>query len=79
MDGARKPAMKTTYLKEIGSNLRRERSAKNISQQELAEKADLHITSVQRIEKGAFNTTILTMGRIIEALQCNPARIYPTS
>ena len=71
--------MKSTYLKEIGSNLRRERNAKNISQQELAEKSNLHITSVQRIEKGVLNAHTLTMGRIIQALQCPPARIYPTS
>jgi predicted transcriptional regulator len=71
--------MKSTYLEKVGSNLRRERSEKNITQQELAEKANLHITSVQRIENGKFDARTTTLGRMIQALQCNPGRIYPTN
>lgn len=71
--------MNATCLKILGANLRRERSAKNFTQQQLAEKADLHITSVQRIERGQFDLRTSTLFRIVQALQCPAERVFPSN
>jgi transcriptional regulator with XRE-family HTH domain len=57
-------------LKKFGANVRRERSAINMSQQKFAELADLNIRTVQRIEKGERNLLLPTILRIRRALKC---------
>jgi transcriptional regulator with XRE-family HTH domain len=58
------------WLKQLGGNVRRERVAKRMSQQALAETADLDIRSVQRIEAGEINVLFFTMTRIAKSLGC---------
>jgi predicted transcriptional regulator len=48
----------------VGDNIRRERLAKAISQQRLAEIADLNIRNVQRIEAGELDVLLTTVVRI---------------
>src|SRR5207247_2222181 len=45
-------------LKELGDNIRRERTAKSLTQQQLAEFADLNIRNVQRIEAGEIDVLL---------------------
>jgi transcriptional regulator with XRE-family HTH domain len=57
-------------LKKFGASVRRERIAKGITQEKLAELVDLNIRSVQKIEAGRINVLVTTAMRIQKALDC---------
>lgn len=54
----------------FGANLRRERVAAKITQEQLAELVDLNIRTVQRIEAGETNILVTTALRIQLAIGC---------
>jgi len=58
-------------LKAFGTNLRRERMAKKITQEKLAELADLNIRTIQKIEAGHVNILLTTVLRLRKALGCS--------
>lgn len=58
-------------LKRFGENLRRERTARKITQDKLAELALLNIRTVQKIEAGQTNILITTAKRIQKAIGCS--------
>lgn len=64
-------------LKEIGKNIRKQRRSKNYSQEELAERADLHRTFIGGIERGERNITILTLQKIALALESPLTELLP--
>ena len=47
-------------LSRFGANVRRERNARNLTQERLAELADLNIRTIQKIEAGELNLLITT-------------------
>lgn len=57
-------------LKRFGANVRRERIARGLTQEKLAELVDLNIRSVQKIEAGRINVLVTTAMRIQKALNC---------
>lgn len=57
-------------VSELGANIRRERVAKGITQENLAELADLNIRTVQKIEAGRINILVSTLIRVRAALKC---------
>jgi transcriptional regulator with XRE-family HTH domain len=57
-------------LKAFGRNLRRERMAKKITQEKLAELVDLNIRTIQKIEAGDLNLLLTTVKRLKKALCC---------
>jgi transcriptional regulator with XRE-family HTH domain len=57
-------------LKRFGGNLRRERTARKITQEKLAELAHLNVRTVQKIEAGQTNILITTAKRIQKAIDC---------
>jgi len=65
-------------LDRFGANLRRERTARNLTQEKLAELADLNIRTVQKIEAGELNVLITTAIRIQRALKCSWERLLRT-
>jgi transcriptional regulator with XRE-family HTH domain len=58
-------------LKSFGDNMRRERKARKITQEKLAELADLNVRTIQKIEAGQTNILITTAKRIRKALGCS--------
>lgn len=63
-------------LVRFGANVRRERTARDMTQEKLAELADLNIRTVQKIEAGKLNVLITTASRIQRALGCPWDRIF---
>ena len=61
----------TEELKAFGSRVRRERLARGLTQEELAEEADLAVRSLQKIEAGRINILITTARRLRRALGCS--------
>ena len=55
-------------LTAFGSNLRRERERRKLTQEKLAEKADLDPSYISGIERGVRNPSILSVVRIANAL-----------
>lgn len=52
----------------FGQNLRRARRLKDISQEELASRADLSRTYISEVERGVRNVSIDNMGSLAQAL-----------
>lgn len=61
----------------FGANVRRERMAKGITQERLAELVDLNVRTVQKIEAGVINILLTTIVRIFRALDCPWERLMP--
>jgi transcriptional regulator with XRE-family HTH domain len=66
---------KESGLARFGANLRRERVARGITQERLAELASLNTRTVQKIEAGQLNIVITTLKRLRQALKCPWARL----
>lgn len=58
-------------LKAFGGNLRRERMARQLTQEKLAELADLNVRTVRKIEAGETNILITTLDRLRRSLGCS--------
>lgn len=71
--------VRSRWLKQLGDNIRRERILKDLTQQELAEYADLNIRNIQRIEAGEIAVLFSTMVRIKKALGSSWERFIPKS
>ena len=56
----------------VGINVRFWRERLDISQEELAFRADLHRTYVSGVERGVRNPTVLIVGRLAKALDVGP-------
>jgi transcriptional regulator with XRE-family HTH domain len=58
-------------LRTFGANVRRERTAKELTQEKLAELVDVNIRTIQKIEAGDINVLVTTAMRIQRALGCS--------
>jgi transcriptional regulator with XRE-family HTH domain len=63
------------FLHIFGANLRRERTARGVTQEKLAELADVNIRTVQKIESGELNVLITTAARLQRSLGCKWERL----
>jgi transcriptional regulator with XRE-family HTH domain len=61
----------------LGGNIRRERTTRNVTQEKLAELADLNIRTIQKIESGSLNVLITTLIRIQRGLGCKWEKLLP--
>lgn len=63
-------------LAEFGQRLRRIRRAQGLTQEQLAEAADLNPRTVQKIEAGQIDILLTTLIRLRTALGCNPGELF---
>ena len=63
------------FLRKLGKEICAARKQQNMSQAELAEKADLSITYISKIECGHKNISAYTLARITEALNVLSSKI----
>ena len=59
------------WLKQVGANLRRERRRAGLTQEALAERAELAPRTVQKIEAGEITILISTLRRLRNAVECS--------
>jgi transcriptional regulator with XRE-family HTH domain len=64
-------------LKTFGANVRRERVRKSLTQEKLAEKAEIATRNLQKIEGGEINILLTTAFRIQIALRCPWSKLGP--
>ncbi|MBW3097521.1 helix-turn-helix domain-containing protein [Pseudohoeflea coraliihabitans] len=62
--------------KKFGQNVRYWRKKRGLSQEELADRAQLHATYVSGIETGYRNPTVKIIGRIADALDIEPSLLF---
>jgi transcriptional regulator with XRE-family HTH domain len=55
-------------LMRLGENVRREREARRLTQEQLAEKAEMDPTYISGIERGVRNCSVLSLLRVAVAL-----------
>lgn len=60
----------------FGEAVRRLREARDWSQEELSDEADVHISQISGIERGTSNTTIRTLGRVASGLKIGLGEIW---
>lgn len=69
--------MDSKVLKEVGKKLKAAREKKEMTQAEVAEKADMNVNYYARIERGEENPTLELLQRIIKALKVKSSDILP--
>ena len=63
------------FTRTLGANIRRERMARGLTQERLAELAELNPRTVQKIEAGTITILVTTLARLREALRCDWRRL----
>lgn len=63
------------YFKLLGANIHAIRLAKDCTQEELAEKCELHRTYVGAVERGERNVSLKNILKIAAALEVDPATL----
>jgi len=63
------------YLKEFGKNLQKIRRQAKLTQENLANDADIPLSQIGRIERGEINTTISTLRVLAKALAIEPKEL----
>ena len=71
------PGNKSVQLKTLGANIRRARVARDLTQEQLAEKAGITLRNMQRIEAGELNPLATTLMRLHQALGCGAEKLLP--
>jgi transcriptional regulator with XRE-family HTH domain len=71
-----KKALPIEYRKLLGHQVREQRKAKNITQQELANLSDLELSTVNRIELGKAAMSVTNLIAISEALEIHPKILW---
>lgn len=69
-------AMKQEVLVKFGQRVRQERLKRNLSQEELAEKANLHRTYIGMIERAEKNITLINIEKIAQALDISIVDLF---
>nr|WP_084140304.1 helix-turn-helix transcriptional regulator [Brevundimonas nasdae] len=64
------------WVKIVGSNVRRLRKERGLSQEALAGEAGLAMRHLGRIERGEGNPTVAILGRMAEVLDVHPTAFY---
>jgi transcriptional regulator with XRE-family HTH domain len=58
------------YRRKLGDAIRHRRKARKLSQEKLAERADVHRNYIGLIERGEQNITIESLVKLAKALKC---------
>ncbi len=66
-----RPKPKLPQLATFGANVRRERVARGITQEKLAELMEVNPRTIQKIEAGKLNILLTTIQRLQKALDCS--------
>ncbi len=66
---------KNPSLRKFGENVRRRRELLNLSQDQLADQADIHRTFISGIERGVRNPGLVSILRIAKALDTKAAKL----
>lgn len=63
-------------MQKLGSNIKRIRTKKGLSQEELSYKSELDISQIGRIERGQVNTSVSILNKISIALEVELKELF---
>jgi transcriptional regulator with XRE-family HTH domain len=63
----------------VGKQIQKLRESKGISQQDLAAKCNFEKSNMSRLEAGRVNPTLLTLGKVANALEVTLAELFTFS
>ncbi len=63
--------------KQFGNHLRKLRTDKKLTQEELADKAGLHFTYIGQIERGLRNPSLVNLHKLAKALKISGGDLLP--
>lgn len=69
--------MSKDIQRQFGELIRKARKSRDLTQEELAEKAKLHFTYIGQIERGKRNPSLINIHKIMRALHCSIQEIFP--
>lgn len=61
----------------FGQNIRKARTKAGLTQEQLAERADLHTNYYARVERGEENPSYETIEKIVKALKVKSSAVMP--
>lgn len=67
---------KKVILIEFGNNVRKLRSARGLTQEQLANELGVEISQISRIERGVINTSVTTLYAISKVLGVNISELF---
>lgn len=68
---------KTTFTSQLARNIKKIREKKQISQEELADRAELYRTYIGHIENGRYSPSAFVVYKIAKALKVSSSDILP--
>ena len=74
---SRKREVASELLKQVGSRIKTLRLQKGFSQEELAYRSGLHVTTLSEVESGKSNMTLITCENIANALETSISEFFP--
>ena len=69
-------ATRARFHRRFGDHLRRLRNSKGLTQEELAERSDLSVDAIRRIERGAFSPSLDTLGKLTVGLDVSLKTLF---
>ena len=60
----------------VGTNVRRLRVERKLTQEQLAHDAEIDLTYLGGIERGRRNPSVDVLGRVAAALHCHPRELF---
>ncbi len=72
----RKNIREERFLKQLGIHLRKIRESKGMTQQELADRIDVEVMQVSRVERGTVNTSICMIKEIADNLNIQLSELF---
>ena len=68
--------MKYAVNKKVGKRIKKARKDLGITQEELADRVDMHYTTISRIETGDSNPPVQTIAKIAKALKIPLSELF---
>lgn len=68
---------KSEFTKRLAANISKVRKQRNMSQEELADKAELYRTYIGHVENARYSPSGFVLYKIIKALKVSPDEIFP--
>lgn len=62
---------------EFGKRLRKLREERELTQEELADRAGMHFTYIGQIERGVRNPSLINLQRLAKALKVDAGKLFP--
>lgn len=72
----REPRNRRGLSRRFGAHLRSLRTERGLTQEALAERSDLSVDGIRRIERGAFSPSLETIGRLCAGLEVSLATMF---